>query len=582
MQRSGLLLDEILAKHDWISAFAHPPDVTSLLHDNIAPSPLQTTQLKASLEGLKDPLVEIDSDLDLLRDAVRTLEARRLRLGHSKTTTRQHCLQYVVFPQRSRWRFYVARGNMMDSMTHPRRDVLPDSMFSKIRDGPWHLGQVCSLWRNVIKTLCPELWASMTVEVPFPYRRKVPLKADAVEILSVVLERSRNHPLDFYFESQNVDPEVESESMKQCFDIMIAHSRRWRAVEMTIHPSFFPRLSLIRGKTNLLRDMYLDCYHNPPSGDIRAFEIAPKLENLHLKGMHREANIPFPASNLVSFSDVRPFAGDQLTPTYLDVVKSAPKLLSFSYNDYGVQSLNIHPVPDPPSAVIASSVEEISVSSPSFMRSLVAPSLKKVTLTIMYDFENDMEEQVIKCPAGALGALHQMLLQSQCSLSSLRLVDAVLDDNLVSIIRLTPNLQEFVIEFYEWVPGIADDYGAVMQSLVTRLSEVSKVDGSLQHSMVPFLQKLTVYLHTIRYAHVSFINYAFVDMVASRVHRPHDIPHLTELNLWVMGRGWSYALSKESAKTLKCLEDEGLRLNFCLDDGDLDTDSDSDSDVLIW
>ncbi|KAK0237037.1 hypothetical protein EDD85DRAFT_596342 [Armillaria nabsnona] len=580
MQRSGLPLDEILAKHDWISAFAHPPDVTSLLHDNVVPSPLQTTQLKASLEGLKNPLVEIDSDLDLLRNAVRTLEARRLRLRSLKndyetalSPIRRIPSEITMEILRRSWKYDGFKD------TSSERRLTGFNVF-KIRDGPWHLGQVCSLWRNVIKTFCPELWASMTVEVPFPYRRKVPLKADAVEILRVVLERSRNHPLDFHFES--LDLGVESQSMKQCFDIMIAHSRRWRAVEMTIHPSFFPQLSLIRGKTNLLRDMYFDCYHNPPSGDICAFEIAPKLENLHLKGMHREANILFPASNLVSFSDVRPFAGDQLTPTYLDVVKSAPKLLSFSYNDYGVQSLNIHPVPDPPSAVIASSVEEISTSSPSFLRSLVSPSLKKVTLTTMYDFDNDMEEQVIKCPAGALGALHQMLVQSQCSLSSLRLVDAVLDDNLVSIIRLTPNLKEFVIEFYEWVPGIADDYGAVMQSLVTRLSEVSEVDGSLQHSMVPFLQKLTVYLHTIRYAHVSFINYAFVDMVASRVHRPHDIPHLTELNLWVMGRGWSYALSKESGNTLKCLEDEGLRLNFCLDDGDLDTDSDSDSDVLIW
>ncbi|PBK69573.1 hypothetical protein ARMSODRAFT_1004285, partial [Armillaria solidipes] len=84
MQRSSLPLDEILAKHDWISAFTHPPDVTSLLHDNVAPSPLQTTQLKASLEGLKNPLVEIDSDLDLLRDAVRSLGADRLRLQSLK------------------------------------------------------------------------------------------------------------------------------------------------------------------------------------------------------------------------------------------------------------------------------------------------------------------------------------------------------------------------------------------------------------------------------------------------------------------------------------------------------------------
>ncbi|PBK71991.1 hypothetical protein ARMSODRAFT_1083311 [Armillaria solidipes] len=581
MQRSGLPLDEILAKHDWISAFAHPPDVTSLLHDNVAPSPLQTIQLKASLEGLKNPLVEIDSDLDLLRDAVRTLEARRLRLRSLKNDYETTLSPIRRIP--SEITMEILRRSWQDNGfkdTSSERRLTGFNVFN-IRDGPWHLGQVCSLWRNVIETLCPELWASVTVEVPFSYKPKVPLKADAVEILRVVLERSRNHPLDFYFEYNGPGSEAdeaESQSMKQCFDIMIAHSRRWRAVEMTIHPSFFPRLSLIRGKTDLLRDMYFDCYHNPPSGDVRAFEIAPKLENLHLKGMHGEANIPFPASNLVSFSDARPFAGDRLTLRYLDVVKSAPKLLSFSYNDCGVQSLNIHPVPDPPSPVMASSVEELSASSPSFLRSLVLPSLKEVTLTTMYEF--DMEEQVIKCPVGALGALHQMLLQSQCSLTRLCLVDADLDDNLANVIRLVPRLQEFAIEFYEWVPDIADNYGAIMQSLVTQLSEVSVVDGSLQHSMVPFLQKLTVDMHTIRYAHVSFINSAFVDMVASRVRRPRHIPHLTELDLWVMGRGWSYALDKEAKKTLKRLQREGLELDFCLDDGDPASEPDSDSDEL--
>ncbi|PBK80633.1 hypothetical protein ARMGADRAFT_1020779 [Armillaria gallica] len=584
MQRSGLPLDEILAKHDWISAFAHPPDVTSLLHDNVAPSPLQTTQLKVSLEGLKDPLVEIDSDLDLLRDAVRTLEARRLRLRSLKNDYETTLSPIRRIPSEITMEILrrSLKVNEFEDAFSERR--LTGFNVFKIRDGPWHLGQVCSLWRNVIKTLCPELWASMTIELPFSYEPKVPpMKADvAVEILCVALERSRNHPLDFYFEYDCPDSradKAESQLMKQCFDIMIAHSRRWRAVEMTIHPSFFPRLSLIRGKTDLLRDVYFDCYHNPPSGpDIRAFEIAPKLENLHLKGMHREANIPFPASNLVSFSDVRPFAGDQLTLTYLDVVKSAPKLRSFSYNDYGVPSPDIYPVSHRPGPVMASSVEELSASSPSFLRSLVLPSLKEVTLTTMYEF--CMEEQVIECPVGTLGALHQMLLQSQCSLTRLRLVDADLDDNLANVLRLVPSLEEFAVEFYEWVPDIADNYGAIMQSLVTQLSEVSEVDGSLQHSMVPFLQTLTVYLHTIRYAHVSFIDSAFVDMVASRVRRPHDIPHLTELDLWVMGRGWSYALDKEAKKTLKRLQREGLELDFCLDDGDPASEPDSDSDGL--
>ncbi|KAK0474663.1 hypothetical protein EDD18DRAFT_1367605 [Armillaria luteobubalina] len=200
--------------------------------------------------------------------------------------------------------------------------------------------------------------------------------------------------------------------------------------------------------------MYLNCADEadePPSGDICAFEIAPKLEILHLNGMHKRAYIGFPASNLVSFSDARPFSGDWLTPTYLAIMKSAPKLLSFSYNDCGVQSLNVHPVPNPPSLVMGLSMENLSATSPSFLCSLVLPSLKEVTLTTLYKF--DMEEQVIMCPVGTLGALHQMLLQSQCSLTQLCLVDADLDNNLVNIIHLMPRLWEFTIEFYEWAPS---------------------------------------------------------------------------------------------------------------------------------
>ncbi|KAK0447819.1 uncharacterized protein EV420DRAFT_1567773 [Desarmillaria tabescens] len=439
-----------------------------------------------------------------------------------------------------------------------------------IREGPWHLGQVCSSWRNVIETLCPQLWASITVEVPFSYKPKVLLKADAVEMLRVVLERSRNHPLDFHFEyygSHSEAEEAEAQIMDQCFDMMIAHSKRWRAVEMTIPPSCLPRLSLIRGKIDLLRELYLDCLGDPPSRDIHAFEVAPKLEKLHLKGMHGQANIPFPATNLISFFDIRPFSGDWLTPEYLRVIESAPNLRSFSYNDYGVSLI---PVPlSTPGSIMATSIEELSASSPSFMRSLVLPSLKEVTLTTEWDLE--MGEDVVKCPVGALDALHEMLVQSRCSLTSLRLVDVVLNNNLVNVIRLMPDLQELVIEFCEWV---SDINSPVMQSLVTQMNEVSLVDGLPQHSMVPFLQTLTVYLHTIRYAHVSFINSSFVDMVASRLRRPHDVPHLTELNLWVMGRGWSYDLDKQGEKALNSLRDEGLELDFSLDDGDPQSDFD--------
>ncbi len=103
------------------------------------------------------------------------------------------------------------------------------------------------------------------------------------------------------------------------------------------------------------------------------------------------------------------------------------------------------------------------------------------------------EEAVVNCPEGALGALHDMLLQSHRSLTRLHLVDVVLNDNLASIICLMPSLQEFVVEFYEWVAA----YNPVMKSLVTQLSEVSLIDGSLQYLAVPSLQKLGVYLYDL-------------------------------------------------------------------------------------
>ncbi|PBK69593.1 hypothetical protein ARMSODRAFT_957279 [Armillaria solidipes] len=79
-----------------------------------------------------------------------------------------------------------------------------------------------------------------------------------------------------------------------------------------------------------------------------------------------------------------------------------------------------------------------------------------------------------------------------------------------------------------------------MKSFVTQLSEVS--------------------LHDLLGAHVSFIDSAFVDMIASRVRRPLDAPCLTELGLWMNGTGWTYGLDKEDENVLNSLEGEGLDL----------------------
>ncbi|KAK0237068.1 hypothetical protein EDD85DRAFT_790757 [Armillaria nabsnona] len=504
-------LEDIVVRHCWILTFAHPSDVLALLRTNVAPSPSQSARLKTSYESLKTTLTELQSDFDLLHNVTASLQTRMTRLMSIKTDyeTADSTVPNTSYSLGDR------DGDPMPLVERfPIQRHIPGETSCRIQRVQNPRGTVAS-------------W-SMNLRISFPYEH---LLGNLVEILRIVLERSRNHPLSFSFRFYGTEvEESDIPEIEQCFDTMITHSKRWKAVNLTIPPDLIPRLSLIRGKIDWLTKMYLCCPYDLQHGDIHAFEIAPALEQLHLKGIHQAANIHFPTSNLVSFSDARSFAGDRLTPEYLHIIKSSPKLRSFSYNDYGFQSLNIPPFVRPP--VMSPSVEELSASSPNFMRSLVLPSLKDVTLSTNAH-EKDMEEEVMSCPV-------------------------VLDDNLTNIIRLMPGLQEFMITFNEWV----DEYDLIMQSLVTQLSEVSLVDGSLQHSVAPSLQSIYVYLFNVWYSHISFINSALVDMVASRLRRPSDAPRLTEFYLHMSGLGGSFDLDEEAESVLASLRDEGLQLNY--------------------
>ncbi|PBK69597.1 hypothetical protein ARMSODRAFT_1018979 [Armillaria solidipes] len=209
MQSTPITLEEIMARHDWISTFTHPPDVASLLRTNDVPSPLQFAGLKVSLEDLKTTLAELQRDLDLLHNVAASVEARVSRLQSLKqdyetalSPIRRIPPEIAMEILRLSWKGVEFRGIS-------RRCLSGFNVFT-IREGPWHLGQVCSSWRNVIETLCPELWASVTVARPFRAKSKASLKADvAVEILSIVLECSRNHPLDIHFDDHGLNSKVE-------------------------------------------------------------------------------------------------------------------------------------------------------------------------------------------------------------------------------------------------------------------------------------------------------------------------------------------------------------------------------------
>ncbi|PBK65141.1 hypothetical protein ARMSODRAFT_1053081 [Armillaria solidipes] len=95
MESARASLDQRVAKFDWMSTITHSPDITALFHSNDLPPPLQSVNLKASTNRLEHASREIQAGLDLLWNAVASLEAQM-----SRVRSLQHDCRIVLFPIR--------------------------------------------------------------------------------------------------------------------------------------------------------------------------------------------------------------------------------------------------------------------------------------------------------------------------------------------------------------------------------------------------------------------------------------------------------------------------------------------------
>ncbi|KAK0499863.1 hypothetical protein EDD18DRAFT_1442485 [Armillaria luteobubalina] len=456
--------EEMLARHDWTLTFAHPPDVDSLFHTN------NTVQIKTSLDSL-----EAVSGTQVLFTSRKRGRKREYDLRRKRSRT-----LYLHLLGRKKIQYESKQGGEGRSKLN----------VFLLQGGPWRLGQVCSSWRSAVETLCPELWSTLSIKIPFyPC-----LKNRYIEALRCVLKRGRYHPLHFTFDQSSINwDDTSLQVMEQCFNVMMAHSAR---------------LDLIRGKIGWFK-MDLVCFDNSSfdSKSIHAFEIAPSLQVLHLRGMHPKANIPFPTVNLISFSDERPWFGDRMNPEYLGVVKSALKLRSSSYVDHG-----------PARPISASQTVERAINL----------SIEKLS-TCSQDFMCG----VPPCVKGS------------------HTDSPILDDKLPAILRLSPQLEEFSILLEVWM----DEYDLVMRDLVTQMKETIMVEGSPQHCLILSLQQFNIRLLHVFYSTLSFLDLNFVEMIASRVHEPHVAPRLADLHIMVPGHRWTSCLDKDDVLALK---DRGL------------------------
>ncbi len=80
MESAQTSIHQLLASFDWISAVTHSHDLNALLHSNDPPSPLQSVDLEFSVQNMVIISRKFQEALDLLGNAVTSLEAHMSRV----------------------------------------------------------------------------------------------------------------------------------------------------------------------------------------------------------------------------------------------------------------------------------------------------------------------------------------------------------------------------------------------------------------------------------------------------------------------------------------------------------------------
>ncbi len=243
------------------------------------------------------------------------------------------------------------------------------------------------------------------------------------------------------------------------------------------------------------------CISDAMSGTMDMFKIAPKLKTLDLSGMHTEAYIPFPADNLVLFSDCRPLPDREMVPQCLDINPSAPNLFYFSYHHYSsLVPLSSGPYHPP---IVHQSLRRLSTSLGAFIDSLVVPGLTWMT-------SGSVESnRIIMCPRDTLSHLYILVIRSHCSLTILTFIDAIMDENLIPILQLSPQL----ISLHFKCKQLSRESDATLKSLFLDRSETIHVGDTLHNTLLPCLKCLEFMLYNVEYHAVKYLDVKFVDMV---------------------------------------------------------------------
>ncbi|KAK0479109.1 hypothetical protein IW261DRAFT_1608062, partial [Armillaria novae-zelandiae] len=87
-QSTSAFLRDLQHKYDWVSTYSHSSELVAQVTTNAVPTTFQAAQLKVSINDLDAPIMEIQSEIYLLRNAAVSLEAKMVRL---KNIRRDYC-----------------------------------------------------------------------------------------------------------------------------------------------------------------------------------------------------------------------------------------------------------------------------------------------------------------------------------------------------------------------------------------------------------------------------------------------------------------------------------------------------------
>lgn len=142
MESTRTSLDQLIAQFNWISTIIHSSDIAALLHSNDLPSPLQCVNLNASMKNLEDTGRQIQTALDLIGNAVASLETQM-----SRVRSLQHHYNVMLSPIRR-----VPAEMVMEIPCHtwmvvddPSGAHIAGFNVFTVAEGPWCLGQAASV-----------------------------------------------------------------------------------------------------------------------------------------------------------------------------------------------------------------------------------------------------------------------------------------------------------------------------------------------------------------------------------------------------------------------------------------------------